>query len=217
MKKGKTEIAYEIIKQKLIMGEIKPLSDISEDLLSQEIGISRTPIREALKMLEKEGFVVIYPRKGTFASGITSELINHIYEVREAMEPYLARNVCGKLERNWLEEMQRLFSDENHASEKERLDFIELDNDLHIKILSYSQNPFIQNVMQNVLDHNHRIRVKTSLRNDNYKKSIAEHRRIIDAYLQNDPEKVETSMREHIKAARKVSFEALIGETAFYN
>lgn len=67
---AKSDIAYEIIKEKIIKGELQPLSDISEEALQQELNISRTPIREAIQKLSKEGFVYIYARKGTLVSPV---------------------------------------------------------------------------------------------------------------------------------------------------
>ena len=62
---GKTDIAYEYLKNKIVTWEIPPMSDISEEQLQKELDISRTPIREAILRLEKDGFVYLYPRKGT--------------------------------------------------------------------------------------------------------------------------------------------------------
>lgn len=84
---SKAEEAYEIIKRKIIMLEMRPTSDISEEALIQELNISRTPIREAIQRLAKDRFVIIYPRKGTIVSDISIDLINCVYEVRLLNEP----------------------------------------------------------------------------------------------------------------------------------
>jgi GntR family transcriptional regulator, rspAB operon transcriptional repressor len=213
--KGKTEIAYDLIKQKIIIGELKPLSDISEDLLTEEIGISRTPVREALKSLEKEGFIIIYPRKGTFVAPITSELINSIYEAREAIEPFLARKVTHKLPEDWLLEMQMKFNKETDYSEEDRMYFIKLDQELHSMVLSMTNNAFLLNMMNTIFDHNHRIRIFTSRKNENYELSINEHIRIIEAFLSRDEYATERAMAEHIAAARVASLNYLVNLPAF--
>ena len=88
---SKAEEAYQIIKHKIIMLEMRPTSDVSEEELIQELGISRTPIREAIQRLAKDRFVIIYPRKGTIVADISMDLINCISEVRLLNEPYMAR------------------------------------------------------------------------------------------------------------------------------
>ena len=97
---SKAEEAYEIIKRKIIILEMRPTSDISEEALIQELNISRTPIREAIQRLAKDRFVIIYPRKGTIVSDISIDLINCVYEVRLLNEPYMARQTSSGRKRN---------------------------------------------------------------------------------------------------------------------
>ena len=85
---SKAEEAYQKIKHKIIMLEMRPTSDVSEEELIQELGISRTPIREAIQRLAKDRFVIIYPRKGTIVADISMDLINCISEVRLLNESY---------------------------------------------------------------------------------------------------------------------------------
>ncbi|MGO4886660.1 GntR family transcriptional regulator [Anaerobacillus sp. MEB173] len=213
MKQGKTKIAYENIKEKIFNGELKPLADISEEKLQEELGISRTPIREALQMLEKEKFVYIYPRKGIIVSGITPELINHIYEVRELIEPSVARAVCHQIPDTWLLKLRQNFTDEpaKLTPEQRKIYFTNLDRELHHKIIYTHNNSFIHNIMDNVMDHTHRIMLHTSTINEKYNVSIQEHIDIIDTFLEKDADQVEKLIREHIINARKNSIRFLYG------
>ena len=68
---NKSDYAYQELKNRIISGQMPPLSDVSEEQLQKELGVSRTPIREAIQKLEKEHFVMIYPRRGTLVSDIT--------------------------------------------------------------------------------------------------------------------------------------------------
>lgn len=212
MKQGKTIRAYEIIKEKILRGELKTLTDISEDDLQSELNISRTPIREALQKLEQEKLVYIFPRKGTIVSGITVELINEVYELRELIEPFVAKSVCHKLSEEWLLKMKISFKEppQGMSPEERKTYYIELDKELHNQIINSHSNTFIHNIMRNIFDHNHRIFLLTSTVNEKYNVSIAEHLEIIDAFLERDAEKVERLMREHIVTARRVSIEYLI-------
>ena len=91
---NKSDYAYQELKNRIISGQMPPLSDVSEEQLQKELGVSRTPIREAIQKLEKEHFVMIYPRRGTLVSDMTLDLIYSIYEVRLLNEPFIARSAC---------------------------------------------------------------------------------------------------------------------------
>ncbi|MCF8566844.1 GntR family transcriptional regulator [Alicyclobacillus tolerans] len=213
MKQGKTNFAYETIKEKICSGQLKPLSDISEDALCEELGISRTPIREALQKLEKEKFIYIYPRKGMIVSGITIELIHYISEVRESIEPFVAKAVCGRLLEPWLLQMRSQFmaGPPMTSPEDRKVYYSNLDGELHHTVIHTHPNFFIHNIMNNILDHTRRIRNYTSTVNETYNVSISEHIGIIDAFLERDAEKVERLVRSHIVNARKNSILYLYG------
>ena len=76
----------------ILTGELSPRIDISEKQLQQELGISRTPVHEALKRLQDEGFVETYARKGTFVADVTIETVQDIYETRLLIEPFMTKN-----------------------------------------------------------------------------------------------------------------------------
>lgn len=215
MKQGKTSLAYEIIKEKILSGELKTLSDISEDRLQTELNISRTPIREALQKLEQEKLVYIYPRKGIIVSGITVELLNEVYEMRELIEPFAAKSVCNKLSEDWLLTMKQNLTEPpgGMTPEERKAYYIDLDKQLHNQIIYSYPNTFIHNIMGNIYDHNHRIFVLTSSVNEKHNVSIPEHVAIIDAFLERDADKVEKRMREHITSSRRNAIEYLIKQS----
>ena len=102
---NKSDYAYQELKNRIISGQMPPLSDVSEEQLQKELGVSRTPIREAIQKLEKEHFVMIYPRRGTLVSDITLDLIYSIYEVRLLNEPFIARSACRYIVNEWIDHM----------------------------------------------------------------------------------------------------------------
>jgi DNA-binding GntR family transcriptional regulator len=207
----KREQAYDVIKQKILMGTLAPLSDIAEEELQKELGVSRTPIRDALIKLSHEGFVYIYPRKGTIVSEITPESISWQYEARELNEPAITVQACDRLPQEWLLEMRRAFmalpttAEEANATDI-RGEFIELDRELHSMILSTCQNVFLREMLQNVYDHSQRLRVRTNRKNEEYLRALGEHLEIINALIEQDPAKIEWAAREHICRAKEVAF-----------
>ncbi|WMC92123.1 GntR family transcriptional regulator [Kineothrix sp. MB12-C1] len=209
--RDKAQIAYNIIKDKILKGELPPLSDISEESLQDELDISRTPVREAIQKLKKEGFVYIYSRKGTIVSDITVDLTKSIYEVRALNEPYAARGACGKIPRERLLRMREawMVPPADSVMEEQRDYFINLDRDLHNMILEYTDNKFLKDMLQVVNDHSHRIRLRISKRNRQYGSSIKDHIEIIEAFLEEDADRIEQRVRHHIEHAINEAFEYL--------
>lgn len=205
-------LAYKTIKEKILNGELKPLGDISEEALMKEFGISRTPIRESIQRLEKEGFVYIYPRKGTIVADITLDLIHQIYETRFLVEPYMSKSICGRLDREWLEDIKKRFLvDLTQMDKKEQVKYyINLDRELHEAILDKVENRFVKQLMINITDHNQRIRIKTAEDNTFYIDEIAGHVEIIDAYLAEDPERIEKALIAHLEASKRYTLKYFI-------
>ena len=208
---GKTEIAYEYIKNKILSWEYPPLSDLSEDAIQKELNISRTPVREAFLRLEKEGFVYIYPRKGTIVSEVTKDLIDEIYQIRELNEPFIAVQAMGHIDRGWLEEIHEMLQNPPHDLEREALKkyYIDIDHHLHTKILESCSNRYLKTIMRNVYDHDQRIRMRTSDPLRDQSSTIREHLHIIEGLLQQDADKVRHWSLIHIGTSKQVTYEQM--------
>lgn len=209
MEKGKKQLAYELIKEKILTGELAPSTDLSEEKLISELGISRTPIREAIQKLSEEGFVIIFPRKGTIVSEISLDLIRWTYEARRINEPYVTKCVCGHLSLKWLLKMQRSFQAILKAGNTPEIlqKYVELDRELHGTILEAFDNIFIKSFMRNVYDHSHRLRIKTGNANMDYKRATEEHMVILEALIENDPEKAEQAALAHVLESTKTAYQ----------
>lgn len=207
--KSKAEEAYQIIKEKIINLELKPLSDISEDKIQHELGISRTPVREAIQRLAKEEFVKIYSRKATIVSDVTLDLINSIYEIRLLNEPYLAKRSCYHIPDEKIQELTEGFLKlkDNCDGWENRRYYITLDKELHDNLTCFSNNNFLNNTFVTVNDHSQRIRILTSSRNRDYEVSIRQHLDILDALSKRNEAQLEESVREHILHAKGEAFE----------
>lgn len=209
MANTKTAAAYEAVKLKIIAGELLPLSDVSEDSLQKELGLSRTPIREACQRLSKEGFIYIYPSKGMIVAEVTADLIRDIYEMRLLNEPFIAVQSCRQnSSKEWLKVLREKLVNppKNLSEEEQRQYFIDIDRALHDGFLKDCKNRFLLSSMAVVLDHNHRIRIKVSHPYHGEDRSVTEHIAIIDAYLAKDEVEVERQMRHHIEESRKITF-----------
>lgn len=201
---GKTNSAYEYIKEKILNGEYAPLSDLSEDILQKELGMSRTPVREAILRLEKEDLVYVYPRKGTIVAAITLDLIEDIYWVRELVEPSMVLSSLPKISREWLLDIrERFLNPPKELSEAQLRDYyINLDTELHIKSISGCPNRYLIRLMGNIHDQTLRLR-KLSSHPTEGEGSIEEHLGLIDSLLNDAPDVLEKKLMEHLKISRE--------------
>lgn len=204
--KSKADEAYNIIKEKIVNLQLQPSADISEEKLIQELNISRTPIREALQKLAKDGFVIVYPRKGTIVADITLDLINSIYEIRILNEPHMSRIACMKIHDEWIQRMKAGFLSFGEQ-DVDIAGYIRLDYELHTELTRHTNSIFLKNLFKVVNDHNHRIRIQTSRRNDVYGRSIQEHLEIIKALEGRNEAAVEEAVRTHILTAKREAFD----------
>ncbi|WP_417722004.1 GntR family transcriptional regulator [Salipiger sp.] len=201
--------AYAAIKAKIIEGRLEPGRDVSEDWLEKELGLGRTPVREACKRLAEEGFLQIYPSKGMIVSDITADLIRDIYQMRILNEPFIVQQACRLADNvDWLLDLRRKILEPPQSPDERTLRhyYIALDRELHDQFLKGCRNRFLLASMQNVLDHNHRIRIKVSRPYDPADRSIREHLDIIEAFLSRDEEAVGRRVAEHVEESRKITF-----------
>lgn len=195
---------YEYIKNKILTCEFKPGSDISEEQIALELGISRTPVREAIMRLGQEKLINIYPRKGSFVAEITVKDIREVLQIREIVETEVARIVCGTIDKEKLlyfrEQFEQIDSDGNYVS---YINYFELDIEFHKFIVCSCQNQSLVEIMDKIYDKDYRIRVlTTSMFKEERKRNKKEHLDIIDAFLKEDINLVDECIRQHILQAR---------------
>ena len=200
---GKTDSAYDYIKEKIISGEYPPMSDLSEDKLQKELNISRTPVREAILRLEKEDFVYVYPRKGTIITDVTQDLIEDIYQVRRLIEPEMVVSSMHQIDKDWLRDMRRRFLEPDPALEGEQLRryYISLDTELHSYIMAGCPNRYMRGMMRNIYDQ--RLRIACSRADDADDGTTEEHVAILDALLEGDKEELERTLALHLEQSKE--------------
>ena len=210
MQIANSQSAYEYIKEIILTGELSPRIDISEKQLQQELGISRTPVHEALKRLQDEGFVETYARKGTFVADVTIETVQDIYETRLLIEPFMTKNAVGLVPKDWMEDLRRrLLHIESLQSRTDLLAVMKMDTELHTTIASYCSNRFLRESLHLVYEHDRRVRLKTEKNHNQVGFSQKEHVLILDAMLAGDREKTEQLAREHVIHSRNLTYESL--------
>lgn len=209
MKKDSLKVqAYNAIKNKIIRCEYPPSTMISEEVLREELGVSRTPIRDALSRLEQEGLLTILPKKGIMVSGLSLSEINAIFEIRMLYEPYVLSTYGHRLNDDKLLEFYNICTQGKVLSHDE---FYRIDDDFHAFIIAATSNRYIQHTYNLIHNQNLRFRMMTgSQPNDRIEHSNREHLKIIKACLSKDWSAAAESMEEHLRQSKNSTFELLL-------
>lgn len=141
--------AYEQVKHKLIMLEIRPGDPINDLALAAELGVGRTPVREALKRLESDHLVVSYPRRGTFATRVDVTELASVSDLRQVLEPHAARRAAENATPALRDEMRAAADEVRHLTlpDGDRGRFIGEDMAIHRLIYRATQNPHLEDVL----------------------------------------------------------------------
>ncbi len=203
------EKSYETIKQNIIDLVYKPGEYLEEKKLSSSLGVSRTPMREALSRLEEEGWVKIYPRKGIYVTEVNEELINNVFEARKNLEVSALKLSVGKLPKIKLELLKEKFLELTEADRK-KMDAI--DHEFHNMILSFYDNYFLKKVSINIMEHASRIQMFSLGKKlkSRIQQSTEEHIQLIDLLLSGKVSDTEELLYAHLERAQIYYLKILI-------
>jgi DNA-binding GntR family transcriptional regulator len=208
---------YENLRRRIISVELAPGSPIIESEFAEALGVSKTPIREALRQLERDGFVVNVPSRGSMISHITSQEIHDVFQIREIIEAGSAKRSA----QNGASEEIRELRAGNEALQED-LESVEeyvqewgVWEDIHQAVVRSLGNVGLQEVYQGLLDRILRIRnyYGKQLTRRRYHDIIVEHNAIADAIIQGDGEAAELAMQQHLRNASQF----LMGISVPYN
>lgn len=201
--------AYNIIRQKIVTCEYAPGTFLSEEILTDALNLSRTPIRDAISRLEQEGLVEIKPKRGITVTTLTVNDINMIFEVRAMYEPYILLHYGSLLPVDRLRELYNIFLHKNADSECFRNNdyFYDLDSDFHNLIVGSCPNIYIQNSYNLIWTQNQRFRYMTgNVSNNRLEDTFKEHLDIIRPCLQKNWDEAAEKMLFHIEESKKSTF-----------
>ena len=199
------EMVYEELKAQILTGKIIPGTRLMEIELADNMGVSRTPIREAIRKLEKEGLVVIEPRKGAYASQISNEDMVAILEVRQNMEGLAAYFAASRINSDELETLKESFENYNRAVEEgSTVDMIKYDTRFHRIIVDASHNKILVQMIEQLQELVLRFRY---IYYDDFKRSEKmpkEHGDILNAIMKGDGEAARTFADVHIDRLKEL-------------
>lgn len=176
---------------------------LDERDLSARFGISRTPLREALAQLDQEGLVKVVARRGIFIVRKTKAEVLDMITVWAALESMAARLACAAATDDDIAALHRLVDDYGQDEVAMRLgEYSDANITFHQAILSLSRNSLIQGIADSLFLHVRAIRNRTIIEQDRAKRSVADHKEIIEALEARDPDRAERLVREHTMKLR---------------
>lgn len=191
--------AYAAIKEAILSLRFEPGMPLVESDLAQQLGISKTPVRDALQELEREGFVTRVPFKGTYVTDVTVPDMVEIFQLRAVLEGLAARLATPALSQEELDRIERnLTAAEAALAEGDLACCSEHGQCLHVTILDKAGNERLTSITHNLDDHVKRFRIISDRISGRLDRSVKEHRRVQAAFSQRDPAAAEAAMRDHL-------------------
>ena len=189
----------DFIREAIIVGKLQPGEKISEARLAEELRISRTPIREAIRMLESEGFVAIIPRRGTLVSDFTFEDLFEYFQVKACLESFSAFLAAPHMSERDINRLQRLNEEEKTAiAGHDFAKFMRVHEEFHQIFLAKSGNEKLKKLNNQMMVHIKRLQSFFVQKPDLFIHCAETHKDIIDAFRRHDASRVRRLVEDNI-------------------
>jgi DNA-binding GntR family transcriptional regulator len=199
------EKILEHIRDAIISGSLKAGSKVSEPELADRYGISRTPIREAFRQLESEGYLTVIPRRGAVVSEFSQKDVEDFYAIKSILEGYAARQACNKLTDRELDKLQaNNVKLAELAKENDIKSFFKIHNDFHDMFIKAADNERLRELITGVETRFQRLRFMSLSKPGRMNISVQEHGKIIEAFRRRDAETAEMLVRKNAEYGGQV-------------
>ncbi len=188
------------IRQRIVNGDYPPGQRLTEERLAVDFGVSRNPVREALRVVETEGFVTMTPRRGAVVATPDAETIGDLFAVRASLEATAARIAAERADATDIADLRSLLDAARKATDEADFSRVaKLNNDFHTRVIAISGNRWLVSISSALYLHVHWIfRLGAA---DRAPHSWIEHIRTVDAIEAGDPDRAEAEARAHLHAA----------------
>jgi DNA-binding GntR family transcriptional regulator len=202
--------AYRRLRQDILLGRYKRGEALTEQQVAQEIGVSRTPVREAFGQLELDGLVHSTPNKGIVVQGFDENDIRDLYEVRGQMEALAAARAASQMDDEQRQSLREAFEAERRETESDAdIDLLQnLDNNFHDLIFQGTGSKILEKILTPINIYTRHARSISLATPGRSRQVIEEHSKILDAILNQDSEAARQRMSEHIARA-SANFQAV--------
>ncbi len=193
------DVVFNTLRQAILKGELAPGERLMEIQLAQKLGVSRTPIREAIRKLELEGLVLMIPRRGAEVAKISEKSLKDVLEVRRSLEELAIELACQRMteaELAQLERAQAAFRDA--IGEGDAMKIAELDEAYHDVIYNCTRNARLVQILNNLREQMYRFRLEYIKEEDKRQILLLEHEKILLALQGRRVAEARAAVREHI-------------------
>lgn len=209
------ELVFETVREAIITGQLPPGERIMEIQLAEELGVSRTPVREAIRKLELEGLVAIIPRRGAYVAGFSLKDIIEVFEIRGALEGLAAALAAERITDAELDKLERHLVKAAELIGRADLEgMVEIDTGFHSLLYEASRNKRLANIISNLREQIQRFRQTSLSFPGRMKIALEEHRKIVEAVSARNPELARELAQEHIENAENSIMQVIRAEKA---
>lgn len=208
-----SEIAYQCLRELILTTELAPGQPLVEAELMKRLGVGRTPLRDALRLLSHDGLVMIEPRRGTFVAPLTHPDLHAIFEVRVAIEGVIAEAAIGRATGEDLASAHGLL-ERAEANPSEASD-ISIDEELHQLLAAMSRNRFLVDFYKRLRDESLRFRYLTQSGMDTKREQVRFLRAVHRSLEQRDQDRLTKVLVAHVDEFRERVWKALSQESSF--
>jgi DNA-binding GntR family transcriptional regulator len=204
------EVVCESLREAIRSGVLKPGERIMEIQLAEELGVSRTPVREAIRKLELEGYVVMMPRRGTYVASMSIRDINEIFEIRTALESLSNGLAADHITDDELEHLQRLLVIIGGYIKEGNIEkIVETDIEFHDLLYHAARNERLVGIISNLRDQLTRFRTLSMSYPGRLEETLEEHRLIVDAIASGDRKAASRAAERHMENSEKTLLKAM--------
>ena len=204
------EQVFKRIRFMILNYELKPGSKIIESEIAKTLGVSRTPVREAMHRLEEEGLIKIFPRRYCLVIGITTESIHEINLIRANLEPLTSVIATDNLTNDDLNKLEKILSESKDAFDNGDIEtMIKLNDEFHNVIIQSANLPRITRLLENLQDYYMMFRYSYMKKSELAKRTLDEHQEIIEALKSRDKERVEKVYKKHVNGILEYEYVAV--------
>lgn len=198
----KTDLAYYQIRQKILEGELPPEASLDQEALAENLGLSTTPVREALRRLESERLVVNRAHRDTVVAPLSLDIVEDVYSVRLSLDPLaaaLASSVASDEERK-----KMLALSQERSARGDAVSHVYQNRHLHRSIYAASGNQVLTGLLDSLWDLSDRYRMVISKDTSTIKTAQEEHKAIVETVIDGDADRAAELMREHLVGSLQV-------------
>lgn len=193
------DVVFNTLREAILRGDLVPGERLMELQLAAKLGVSRTPIREAIRMLEQEGLAITIPRKGAIVAGMTEKDMQDVLEIREALEELSVQVACDKITDEEIAKLQKNMKNFEHSLKSGDLKkMAQADVEFHDVIYQATDNPKLISMLNNLREQMYRYRVEYLKNPQNHEQLLKEHEAIYKGIVEKDKDAVTDMIRKHI-------------------